>query len=83
MTDCGAEPLLRGLRGGPGMRGRAAPRAAALGWCLGVMPPSSTEWRFRVRFGVCFFFLIFFYLWLCCLFFFGIFVCFFYSFLDW
>lgn len=56
MTDCGAEPLLRGLRGGPGMRGRAAPRAAALGWCLGVMPPSPTEWRFRVRFGVCLFF---------------------------
>lgn len=48
MTDCGAKPLLRGLRGGPGVRGRgrAAPRAAALGWRLSLMPPSLLEWRF-------------------------------------
>lgn len=50
MTDCGAEPLLRGLQGDPGMRGLcgAAPRAAALGWTLGVEPPSLAEWRLRV-----------------------------------
>lgn len=53
MTDCRAEPLLRGLRGGPGMRGRGrgAPRAAAPGWRLGGMPPNLTERSFRVGWG--------------------------------
>lgn len=57
MTDCGAKPLLRGLRGGPGVRGRgrAAPRAAALGWRLSLMPPSLLEWRFG---GLVFFLLL-------------------------
>lgn len=69
MTDCGAEPLLRGLRGGPGMRGRgrAAPRAAALGWRLAVLPPSLTEWRFGVVFGGV--------VWVVGFFFFSVFVC--------
>lgn len=69
MTDCGAEPLLRGLRGGPGMRGRgrAAPQAAALGWRLAVLPPSLTEWRFGVVFWG--------FVWVVVFFFFSVFVC--------